>query len=97
MGLGRSLYEALLMILAEQGFHNAYAGITLPNDPSVAFHEALGFGHLGTYRRVGFKLGAWWDVSWYARELQGDPDRTPGELREVTSILDRPRVESALS
>ena len=30
-------------LLAAQGYRMAFAGMTLPNDPSVAFHTALGF------------------------------------------------------
>lgn len=68
-GVGRALYGELLRILAGQGFHNAYAGITLPNPASVGLHEALGFCPVGVYRRVGFKRGAWHDVGWWHREL----------------------------
>ena len=34
-GIGRVLYEALFKILEQQGFRNAYAGVTLPNDASI--------------------------------------------------------------
>ena len=64
-GIGRSLYEALIPRLRELGFANAFAGIALPNAASVALHEGAGFAHLGTYRRVGYKLGAWHDVGWW--------------------------------
>jgi len=68
-GGGRALYEALLERLRERGFHVAVAGMTLPNEASVALHEAMGFAPVGTYRRIGFKLGAWHDVAWTQREL----------------------------
>lgn len=68
-GVGRALYAALLSVLARQGFHRAYAGITLPNASSVALHESLGFAFLGRYREVGWKLGAWHDVGWWERPL----------------------------
>jgi phosphinothricin acetyltransferase len=67
-GIGRALYTALLPRLAET-HHAAFAGITLPNPASVALHEAMGFAHLGTYREVGWKLGAWRDVGWWQRLL----------------------------
>ena len=77
-GVGRALYTELLDQLARQGFHSAFAGIALPNDKSVGLHEALGFGHLGTYQEVGFKFGRWHDVGWWRRSLNdglplGDP------------------------
>lgn len=56
-------------ILALQGYRNAYAGSTLPNESSVALHEAMGFRKVGTYDRVGYKFGQWHDVVWFEREL----------------------------
>ena len=37
-GVGRKLYLELFERLASRGFCNAFAGITLPNDASVALH-----------------------------------------------------------
>ena len=68
-GVARALYTALFAVLTRQGFRNAYAGITLPNDASVAMHRALGFTDVGVYRGVGHKLGAWHDVAWLERAL----------------------------
>lgn len=69
-GVGRALYAALLPVLAELGYCQAFAGIALPNAGSVALHEAVGFEPLGVYRSVGFKHGAWRDVGWWQRSLQ---------------------------
>ena len=72
-GVGRELYQALLPLLARQGLQVAVAGITLPNDASVALHESLGFQPVGIYRDFGYKFGAWHDVAWTQRALaQGD-------------------------
>jgi L-amino acid N-acyltransferase YncA len=68
-GVGRALYGALLPELGRRGFHAAFAGIALPNAGSVALHEAMGFTHLGVFREVGFKLGAWRDLGWWQRPL----------------------------
>ncbi len=73
-GSGRSLYEALLRRLASRGFRVAVAGMTLPNDASVALHRALGFEPVGTYRRIGFKHGRWHDVAWTQRTLADGQD-----------------------
>jgi L-amino acid N-acyltransferase YncA len=64
-GVGRELYEALIGLLRRQRLQVACAGITLPNEASVRLHRALGFEAIGTYRRIGYKAGAWRDVSWW--------------------------------
>jgi phosphinothricin acetyltransferase len=68
-GAGRRLYGALLELLRRQGLRAACAGITLPNDASVGLHRALGFELVGTYRAIGWKAGAWRDVSWWQLRL----------------------------
>lgn len=75
-GVGRGLYTSLFALLRMQGFHNAYAGVTLPNAASVALHESLGFRAVGVYRRVGHKMGAWHDVGWWALAI-GDHASPP--------------------
>lgn len=72
-GVGRRLYGALLPMLVRQGFVNAYAGITLPNEKSVGLHEVLGFVPVGVYRNVGYKLGQWHDVGWWSLALRPLP------------------------
>jgi phosphinothricin acetyltransferase len=72
-GIGKMLYEALLPLLAQKGWCNAYAGITLPNDASVALHRRLGFQAVGVFRSVGRKFGAWHDVSWWHLRLRPEP------------------------
>jgi len=68
-GLGRPLYVALLDELVTRGFHSAIAGITLPNEPSVAFHLSLGFEPVGVVREAGFKNGAWHDVGFWQKRF----------------------------
>ena len=68
-GLGSALYAALLPLLEAQGFTQAIAAITLPNEASVRLHEKLGFVQAGAYRDVGHKLGAWRSVGLWQRPL----------------------------
>lgn len=75
-GVGRALYSELFGILRRQGYTNAYAGIALPNPVSVAFHQSMGFTPVGVYEKVGFKLGRWHDVGWWALRLN-DGDLPP--------------------
>ncbi len=69
-GIARALYSNLFEELRARGFYNAYAGITLPNEPSSTFHRRLGFEPIGIYRRVGFKNGGWRDVEWLGLTLR---------------------------
>lgn len=79
-GGGRALYRALFDRLAERGFRTAVAGMTLPNEASAGLHRAMGFEPVGTYRRIGWKHGAWHDVAWVQRPL-GDGQDPPAEPR----------------
>ena len=73
-GVGRALYGSLLAVLPRQGFLEAYAGVALPNEESVGFHESMGFAHHATYPSVGYKFGSWHDVGWWRRPLRDRPD-----------------------
>ena len=84
-GIGRKLYDALFEILSGQGFTQAIAGITLPNAPSVALHEAVGFEPAGVYRTVGYKLGGWHSVGIWQRALASSSER-PEEPRSIQPL-----------
>jgi L-amino acid N-acyltransferase YncA len=71
-GIARALYAELLAQLQHRGFANAYAGITLPNAASIAFHQSLGFEPIGVFPRVGRKFGSWHDVAWSHRKIRDD-------------------------
>jgi phosphinothricin acetyltransferase len=64
-GLGTTLYRVLFDALRDEDIGSFIAGITLPNEGSVALHQRYGFEHVGTMHRVGRKLGRPWDVGWY--------------------------------
>jgi L-amino acid N-acyltransferase YncA len=72
-GIARELYISLFPVLAEKGFCNAFAGVALPNDASVALHRGVGFEPIGTFRKVGRKFGRWHDVAWFQRHLRDAP------------------------
>lgn len=87
-GIGVRLYTELFSILSAQGFHAAFAGISLPNAASVALHEKAGFEHVGIYKHVGYKHGAWHDVGWWQRQLVS-ADGSPGAPRLLKDVLPR--------
>jgi len=79
-GVGRELYTELFRRLRDRGFRLLVAGITLPNEASVAIHEALGFEPVGVYKHIGWKAGRWWDVGWWQLDLgapEGEPPLEP--------------------
>ena len=72
-GVGRSLYAHLLAELRALDYVSAFAGVALLNDASERFHAALGFTPIGVFDSVGFKPGAWRDVSWWQMRLVEAP------------------------
>jgi phosphinothricin acetyltransferase len=64
-GIGTRLYMQLFDELAETNIHAIIAGISLPNDASIRFHERLGFVKVAHFREVGYKLGRWIDVGYW--------------------------------
>lgn len=89
-GAGRLLYDALIDTLTAQGFTQAIAAITLPNDASISLHESVGFRRAGVYREVGYKQGRWIDVGFWQRELNDSrvPPIEPKPFRDVGVVRD---------
>lgn len=83
VGIGRALYDELLAMLDHQGYRTVIAVITLPNLPSVTFHEALGFRRAGTLEGVGYKQGRWLDVGFWQRD-RPQRDRGPAPIGPVS-------------
>lgn len=90
-GVGRRLYTALLDVVAARGYRVAIASVALPNEASIALHEAVGFTQFGLSPAVGFKLGVWVDVAWLQRPLGDGPNTAPVRLGQPdTRPLSRP-------
>jgi len=68
-GIGTALYAELFTRLATQDVHRAIACIALPNAPSIALHERLGFRAKGSLAEVGRKFGKYWDIGWYEKSI----------------------------
>jgi L-amino acid N-acyltransferase YncA len=68
-GLGQLLYSELILHLRSQGVHRVMGGIALPNQPSVALHEKLGFKKVAQFEEVGRKFGRWIDVGYWQLSL----------------------------
>lgn len=85
-GLGSRLYLTLFDELKALGYCQAFAGIALPNDASVALHESVGFKPLGVYRKVGYKLDSWRDVGWWQKEVQAPAPRPCAPLKPAHAL-----------
>ena len=68
-GIGTLLYTTLFEAIASEDIHALLAGITLPNESSVALHERFGFTLAGVTHAVGRKFDRYWDVGWFERIL----------------------------
>lgn len=96
VGIATGLYHSLFETLRLQGFYNVYAGMTLPNAPSVRFHQAMGFEPVGVYRNVGYKRGKWRDVKWWHLRLQ--PHTTdPQPPTPIVELAGTPELQDALA
>ncbi|MFV0622897.1 GNAT family N-acetyltransferase [Sphingomonas sp. ac-8] len=84
-GVGRLLYEALIVTLRAQGFTQAMGVIALPNGPSISLHEAVGFRRAGVIRSIGYKQGQWIDIGLWQCELAHTamPPAEPRSFRDV--------------
>jgi L-amino acid N-acyltransferase YncA len=95
VGIGTALYTLLFELLRIQGYFKAYAGITLPNPASIRVHQRLGFSLVGIYKQVGYKAGAWHDVSWWDLSLQ-PTDRLPEETLLMQDAVRRADFRAAI-
>ena len=68
-GIGKALYINLIKSLKDDGFRRILAGISLPNNNSVIFHEKLGFKKVGQLEAVGYKFNRWIDVGYWELKI----------------------------
>lgn len=94
-GVGKGLYTTLLEVLRWQGFFQAVAVITLPNPPSVAFHESFGFRCAGVLRAAGYKHHHWHDVGYWTFSLRSS-EEAPSEVISVGELVDSPFWKKAV-
>jgi phosphinothricin acetyltransferase len=84
-GIGRKLYAALEELLKAQGYRKVYTIITTANEPSVAFHRAVGYRYTATMADVGYKFGKWYGTVWMEKDLNewDTPPREPVSVHEL--------------
>nr|WP_320132194.1 arsinothricin resistance N-acetyltransferase ArsN1 family B [uncultured Holophaga sp.] len=64
-GLGERLYRELVIQMRQFGFHSALGCLALPNPPSEALHEKLGFRKVAHMKEAGRKFEQWVDVGFW--------------------------------
>lgn len=84
-GVAYKLYDCLFKILKEQGFYNAYAAYTVPNDKSMKFHSKFGFSLIGTHHKTGYKFGKWHDVTWLEKAIN-EVSKEPGMIKSINEL-----------
>ena len=96
-GIARRLYGVLLDVMRLQGITQAVGVITLPGTASVAMHESMGFTSAGVWRQCGYKLGQWWDVGVWQKELQvaASPPRAVTPFPEMAGAAALQRLLTA--
>lgn len=72
-GIGRKLMDTLVDRARQLGKHTLVAAIDGANEPSVRFHERLGFEVVGRLPQVGAKHGRWLDLVLLQRRLDDRP------------------------
>ena len=72
-GVGRLLLEALIAQAKADGYRQMMAVIgDSANNASIGLHSAVGFTMIGTAKGIGFKFGAYLDVTYMQYALQDD-------------------------
>jgi phosphinothricin acetyltransferase len=69
-GIGAKMYRVLLDSLKNEDINRVLAGITLPNEASLAIHRKFGFTEVGVFTECGRKFDRYWDVIWLERPLR---------------------------
>jgi phosphinothricin acetyltransferase len=69
-GIGTKLYSVLFDAVKDEDINRLLAGITLPNEASVAIHRKFGFTPVGVFSENGRKFDRYWDVAWMERPLR---------------------------
>jgi phosphinothricin acetyltransferase len=59
-------------------------------------HEAMGFTAAGVWRQCGYKLGQWWDVGVWQKQLQ-TPGSPPQPVIPFPQLVESPELRHLLS
>ncbi|HAQ21636.1 MAG TPA: N-acetyltransferase [Prolixibacteraceae bacterium] len=91
-----ALYTSLHEMVRYQGIANLLAIITMPNEPSVAFHEYFGYHKCGEFSKVGFKLNQWQQVGWFELFIQDETQTPKQQILRLSEIIELPAFQEAV-
>ncbi len=94
--VAHALYTSLNEMIRFQGVADLLAIITMPNEPSVTFHEHFGYLKCAEFRNVGFKLNQWQHVGWFELFLQDETKPPKERILPLAEIIDLPVFQDAI-
>ncbi|MBL7972923.1 MAG: N-acetyltransferase [Prolixibacteraceae bacterium] len=94
--VAHALYTSLNEMVRFQGIANLLAIITMPNEPSVAFHEYFGYRKCGEFSKVGYKMNQWQNVGWFELFLQDEKLPPRERILRLDEIKGLPVFQEAI-
>ena len=91
-----ALYTSLNDIVRYQGIADLLAIITMPNEPSVTFHEHFGYRKCGEFSKVGYKLNQWQNVGWFELFLQDENKAPKDRIIPLDEVAELPMFQEAI-
>lgn len=94
--VAHALYTSLNEMIRYQGIADLLAIITMPNEPSVAFHEQFGYRKCGEFSKVGYKMDEWQNVGWFELFLQDETQAPKDKILTLNEIIGLPIFQEAI-
>lgn len=94
--VAHALYTSLNEMVRYQGIADLLAIITMPNEPSVSFHERFGYRKCGEFTNVGYKLNEWQNVGWFEMFIQDENKPPKDRILPLAEIIDLPVFQEAI-
>lgn len=88
--VAHALYTSLNEMVRYQGIADLLAIITMPNEPSVTFHEYFGYRKCAEFSKVGYKLNQWQNVGWFELFLQDENEAPKDRILRLDEIIGLP-------
>ena len=84
-GIGKKLVNVLENILFRQGYQVIYAIVTTENQPSILFHQALGFRKVAEMPNCGVKFGRRLGTVWLEKRPESVeiPTKMPDKWEDI--------------